>query len=297
MHQQSHSGWFLKSGKRVESTFDSHDLFWLDVSDRRTQALFQEDVWNEVLGFAGRQAPAKWLVPELPLNSSDLLIKSEELLKKDADCRMGRWCATVMATLYNYYKDKSFSKGGHGEKFYDCIFSRIFDTILSGTGYYMDRGELESPSEKRYRNISSEINIRTPRYDGLVKKHIEIESPEAREYAFWESAKDARAQQLRSSKRKTDELKMITGMVISLESLRPSGYAESLCSPKVGDSEFLRTCLVSVFTAGLQIRLIYCTPGLGTMKLVNRRNPVCLPKEYERKQIRQFLQEVVLFLA
>jgi len=163
----------------------------------------------------------------------------------------------------------------------------FFDLLLSGTAFFMDRGELESPSEKRYRNRFSERNIATPRYDGLVKKHIEVGSPEVREYAFWESARSESAQVAHSPKRKGDELKMITGMVIALESRRP---------PTAGHTEFLRTCLVSVFTAGLQFGLIYCTPGLGEVKLVNRRKPLYLPSEYKRENIEDFLQEVVLFL-
>jgi len=65
----------------------------------------------------------------------------------------------------------------------------------------------------------------------------------------------------------------------------------------VGIQQSLQSCVISVFLAALQMRLIYMTPGLGNINLVRRCDILSLPAEYDAENVRKLFQEIVFFQA
>jgi len=221
----------------------------------------------------------------LPRNKSDLPSFAQSLLNDETD--FSRWLATALLNSFMLFQNPFFHQ--HiGEIGYACIWTRVLDIVLVNSGWYISRGEQESMSEKDFWKkfgLALSLDIRSsPKYDGILKGYHEIDVTEDAEYGYTEVAKDKQA--AHSTKREDDEGKMMRAMRFSL-----------MESKDMAQDVWLKQYRVSVFCSGLQMRIIYMTPGNGSVFLVRRRSIVNLPKDYNGDGLHRVLQEIAYFRA
>jgi len=161
------------------------------------------------------------------------------------------------------------------------------DPVLGDSGFYLSRGEQESVVEKILRDNEQGRNSRNQKkLDGILRGYHKIDPTRQCEFGYIEVAKGAQLQ--KDKKQVNDEGKMTFAMRVSLLHQRGKG---------IDEDEWLRLHRISVFSSCLQMRIIYMTPGKGSVFLLRRLNVVSLPKQYDAKMVREVLQEIAYFRA
>jgi len=281
--------WRLQSGKCVDDILveDGRKLskfVILDLANKKWQRIFTSEERLEIEAFQGSRGPADkiWEVPELPQDKNQLLSFIQDFINIEDE--RYRWLVIVLVKLYSLYQNPLLSQS-IGEVGYACIWSGILDPVLGDSGFYLSRGEQESLVEKALRDEFGGFGNQK-KMDGFLKGFHKVDPTRLHEYGYIEVAKDAQLQ--RGKKRLTDEFKMTVAMRISLLHQRAEGMEED---------EWLKLYRVSVFSSCLQMRILYMTPGKGSVFLLRRLNIVTLPEQYDAKMVRTVLQEIAYYRA
>lgn len=156
---------------------------------------------------------------------------------------------TVAFDRYIDYKNPFFYQ--HiGEIGYACVWSKLLDSSLLGSEFYISRGEQESKIEKDYLRLllqrpgsgkgSDKAEARNaPKYDGILKGFVGIDVTGDAEFGYMELARER--QRDGSRKKDGDERKMVNAMRLSLLSSRSGG---------IGQEEWLKQFRVAIFCSG-----------------------------------------------
>lgn len=277
----THLEWELSTGRIVENVLkgDTRRLATrniVDMSDDKIRNMFTSEEWAEIKK-AAKPRPDPRQIPTLSDLDSLYTIGSSLIASCDDPFDFDVWLGLALVKAHRIYNE-SFMFMSHGERTYDVVWSTYIDDCLRGSGLYVSRGELQSTSIKALRNKGRTLDesIRSgPKFDGIVKSyHTDLE------YGFLEASKDYAAGY--DSKLIRDTLKAINAMRAALVN----------CSNLVRhEQDFRAHEVASIVTSAHTMRTLHMCYGGGMVMLLQRGEPVQLPKDYNPGALRQVLLE------
>lgn len=263
--------WILSSGTCVETQLLKHkgllpQNLILDLSDPTVTKLFTKSELSEIRTSAKDLPPPRTLPSLSDVNTMTALRSlAVDLLRGEPNDVAG-WAAFVLLFLTGFYQ-RSYAHVRHLEKTYENFWSNVLDSaLLQGGEMYVMRGECQSSAMQARLNENRDLEDDVQageRYDGIFK-HYDTTF----EAGFLEASRDDLASHAR--KLLADCRKTILAMRASIVHF----------NREHDDPDLLRNVeCVSVVTSGVSARLIHMGWGGGHVCLVQRTEPVVVPKD------------------